>query len=176
MGPAIGQAVAQSSQPSWVPLVVQIGLAITVIVLGTVAVMLVRRKFSQSQKGGDATAGASMMEQLRQMHREGKISDEELNAIRGKMRDSLRQQVGMAHAGLEKGPDAAVLAAKRAALEEQIRQQTGKVKNLTDKPGARGPMTGGIDAALGAAEKSTTKPAMKPLAKPTPKPTRPDIS
>lgn len=176
-------AAAQSTTPSWVPLVVYIGLAIGAVIVGTVAVMLVRRKFSQSQQGGDATAGAGLMEQLRQLHREGKISDEELTAIRGKMRDSLRQQVGMpgpgglgqagqglaghGAAGAAKGPDPAVLAAKRAALEEQIRQQSGKIreaekfgKGLAGPGGTRGAGASGSGG---------------PKSMPPSKPTRPDI-
>jgi hypothetical protein len=122
------QTTAANATPSWVPLVVQIGLAITAVIIGTVVVMLVRRRYSQQQDDPGA-GGVGLMEQLRQMNREGKISDEELAAIRGKMRDSLRQQVGMANgkSGAKvqqpKEIDPALLAAKRAVMEEQMRMR-----------------------------------------------------
>jgi uncharacterized membrane protein len=85
-------------------LLLVIGILIGVLILGYVTIMFIRGRMKAM---ADTPPSVSLMDSVRQMHAEGKISDEEFSAVRAKMSSGLRSAVARPPAPGSTAPKAA---------------------------------------------------------------------
>jgi hypothetical protein len=68
-----------------------VGIMVAVVVVTTVVLMFARRRLLAA--GGKATSAAGVMEEMRRLHEEGKLSDAEFAAVRTRMAGKVQAAV-----------------------------------------------------------------------------------
>jgi uncharacterized membrane protein len=74
------------------PMITLIGAVVGLIVVAAVVVVIVRKRMNSEDKAAAFSSG-SLMEQLRKMHAQGKLTDEEFAKARAKLGGKLKAEM-----------------------------------------------------------------------------------
>lgn len=163
--PVLAQAAGIGGQKGDVTeLLVVIGILIGVLILGYVTIMFIRGRMKAS---ADAPPSVSLMDSIRQMHAEGKMTDAEFSAVKAKMSAGLRASVARpdAAAPSQNGPIPSSTAT--AAESATPAHRTARPAAATPAPG---PSSQSVRAPAKTPRPANPGPAPAPAPVPAPVP------
>lgn len=80
------------AQTDLTPMVMLLAVVVGLIVVAVVVVVIVRRRMTSADQAASFTSG-SLLDQLRTMHKQGKLTDEEFATARAKLGGKLKAEM-----------------------------------------------------------------------------------
>ncbi len=74
------------------PMLTLLGVVVGLVLVAAVVIVIVRKRMTGEAQAASFTSG-SLLEQLRRMHREGKLTDEEFAKARAKLGGKLKAEM-----------------------------------------------------------------------------------
>lgn len=85
-------ALASTASTDLTPMVTLLGVVVGLIVVAAVAVVIVRKRITSADQAASFTSG-SLLDQLRLMHKQGKLTDDEFVKARARLGGKLKAEV-----------------------------------------------------------------------------------